>query len=59
MISAKVMMAQGETDEQLSRVTGHAKRLADDLNNDSVPSGLQVVGSDSPDRSGMPCGQQT
>ena len=52
MISAKVMMAQGGTDEQLSRATGHARRLANDLNNDSVPSGLQVVGSDSPGRSG-------
>ena len=42
----------GRDFEQLSRATGHARPPANDLNNDSVPSGLPVVGSDSPGRSG-------
>ena len=37
---------------QLCRGVGHAKRLASDLDNDSVHSGLQVGDSDCPSMSG-------
>ena len=50
--TAKNCNVSWRSKRQLCRGVGHAKRLASDLDNDSVHSGLQVGDSDCPSMSG-------